>query len=77
MVRNVFMVIQIKLKEIIKEKGYGDWSYRDLSKAIGISHLPLWKMATGEPYNPSLEMLDKLCGFFKCKPGDLLDYKKG
>jgi DNA-binding Xre family transcriptional regulator len=69
-------VIRIKLKEIIDEKGYGDWSYRALAKEIGVSHLPLWKMAAGEPYNPSLEMLDKLCSYFKCKPGDLLEYKK-
>jgi len=46
-----------------------------LAKEIGISHLPIWKMANGEAYNPSLEMLDKLCKFFKCKPGDILEYK--
>jgi len=33
-------------------------------------------MASGKPYNPSLKMLDKLCSFFKCQPGDLLEYKK-
>ena len=69
-------VIDIKLRELIKKKGYKGASYRKLAKEIGISHLPIWKMANGEAYNPSLEMLDKLCSFFKCKPGDILEYKK-
>lgn len=68
----MIQVIKIKLQELIKKRGYESMSYRKLSKEIGISHLPLWKMAKGEPYNPSLEMLDKLCQFFKCKPGDIL-----
>lgn len=71
----MIQVIEIKLKELIKKRGYGETSYRKLAKEIGISHLPLWKMVNGETYNPSLEMLDKLCHFFKCKPGDILEYK--
>lgn len=70
-------VIRIKLAEIIKESKYKDWSYRQLAKAVGVSHLPLWKMVMGKPYNPSLEMIDRICDFFKCKPGELLEYKKG
>ncbi len=69
-------VVTIKLKELVDNKGYKDWSYRKLAKAIGISHLPIWKMLNGEPYNPSLEMIDKLCQFFKCLPGDILKYRK-
>ena len=68
----MIQVIKMRLQELIKEKGYEGVSYRKLAQEIGISHLPLWKMAKGESYNPSLEMLDKLCRFFKCKPGDLL-----
>lgn len=67
-------VVRLKLQAMVKKRGYGDWPYRKLAKAIGISHLPLWKMMRGEPYNPSLEMLDKLCRFLKCQPGDLLEY---
>ena len=73
----MIQVIEIKLRELIKKKGYESVSYRKLAKQVGISHLPLWKMVKGEPYNPSLDMLDKLCRFFKCKPGDILEYKKG
>jgi DNA-binding Xre family transcriptional regulator len=69
-------VIEFKLNELLKKKGLEDWSYRKLAKAIGISHLPVWKMLNGEKYNPSLDMLDKLCKFFKCEPGDLLRFKR-
>lgn len=69
-------MIKIKLEELKNKRGYKDWSYRKLAKAIGISHLPLWKMLSGEPYNPSLDMLDKLCRFFKCTPGDIFEFRK-
>ena len=70
-------MIEFKLKEIIKKRGYEGVSYRKLAEDLGISHVALWKMMNGEPYNPSLEMLDRLCVFFKCKPGDILEYRKG
>lgn len=68
-------VIRFKLKEIIEKRGYDQTSYRKLSKEIGISHVTLWQMLN-ERYNPSLEMLDRLCKFFKCKPGDILVHMK-
>jgi len=69
-------MVRFKLKEMIAKKGYEGMSFRKLAEEIGISHLPLWKMIKGEPYNPSLVMLDKLCRFFKCQPGDLLEYRR-
>ena len=72
----MIQVIEFKLRELIRKKGFESVSYRKLSKEIGISHLPLWKMVKGESYNTSLDMLDKLCRFFRCKPGDILEYRK-
>ncbi|MBX7147711.1 helix-turn-helix transcriptional regulator [bacterium] len=69
-------VITFKLKELLKKEGYEGWSYRKLAKEIGVSHLPIWKMLNNAPYNPSLEMLDKLCSFLKVQPGDLLKHQK-
>lgn len=75
----MFKVIRFKLAKLLNkyEDEKGRVRYRALAKAIGISHVALWKIANNEPYNPSLEMLDKLCAYFKCAPGDLLEYKKG
>ena len=70
------MAIVFKLREVIEKKGFGEIPYRKLAEDIGISHVPLWKMLNGKPYNPSLEMLDKLCRFFKCQPGDIFQYKR-
>jgi len=70
------MVVSLKLKELIAKEGYGDLPFRKLAKEIGISHVPLWKMLNNKPYNPSLEMLDRLCKFFKCQVGDILEYRR-
>lgn len=71
----MLMVVKLKLAEIVKQQGHDKASYRGLAKEMGISHVPLWKMLNGEPYNPSLAMLDKICKFLKCKPGDILEHK--
>ena len=68
-------VVKFKLNEMIKKRGYVDESYRRLAKMIGVSHVTLWQMLH-EKYNPSLETLDKLCNFLKCKPGELLEHVK-
>lgn len=72
--------ILFTLDRIIKKRGLEQLSYRELAAKIGVSHGPIHLMATnalraGKPYNPSVEMLEKLCEFFKCQPGDLMRYK--
>lgn len=72
----MLMVVSFKLRELLQQKGHGEKAYRELAEEMGISHVPLWKMLNNKPYNPSLEMLDKLCTYLKCQPGDILAYKK-
>lgn len=69
-------VIKFKLAELLKKKGYNTQSYRALAQDIGIDHVSLWKIMNKKPYNPSMAMLDKLCNFLKCQPGDVLEYRK-
>lgn len=74
-------VIHSKLQQVIDKGRHKDKSDRQLAKELGISHVALWKLRTGwrdkdgKPYNPSLEMLDRLCRFFKCPVGEILMYK--
>lgn len=75
-------VVRLKLQALIdgykkrhESKGK-KVSLRGIAKMLGISHVALWEMMHKEDYNPSLAMLDRLCTFFKCTPGDLLEYKK-
>lgn len=76
-------VIHSKLQQVIDKGRHKDKSDRQLAKELGISHVALWKLRTGwqdangKPYNPSLEMLDKLCTFLKCNPGDILKHERG
>lgn len=75
-------VIHSKLQQVIDKGPHKGKSDRELAKELGISHVALWKLRTGwrdkdgKPYNPSLEMLDRLCRFFKCQVGDILKYKQ-
>lgn len=74
-------VISSKLQQVIDRGPHKGKADRQLAKELGISHVALWKLRTGwkdrdgKPYNPSLEMLNLLCGFFKCKVGDILEYR--
>lgn len=73
------MVIRLKLNERIKKSGLDEASgvsNRELARRIGISHVALFKLRNGREFNPSLRLLNRLCEFFKCQPGDILEYRK-
>ena len=78
----MLMVISSKLQQVIDKGPHRGKSDRRLAKELGVSHVALWKLRTGwkdkdgKPYNPSLEMLDRLCRYFKCRVGDVLEYKR-
>lgn len=77
----MLQMIASKLQQVIDKGPYQGRSDRQLAAELGISHVALWKLRTGwkdkegKPYNPSLEMLDRLCKFFKCQVGDILKFK--
>ena len=79
----MIQVIHSRLQQVIDKGPHKGRSDRKLAGEIGISHVALWKLRTGwkdkedKPYNPSLEMLDCLCKFFKCKVGEILEYRRG
>lgn len=78
----MIQVIASKLQQVINRSPHKGKSDRVLATELGISHVALWKLRTGwkdksgKPYNPSLEMLDRICKFFKCNVGDVLFYRK-
>lgn len=75
-------VIASKLQRVIDQSPHKAKSDRQLAKEVGVSHVLIWKLRTGwkdkngQPYNPTLAMLDRLCGFFKCQVGDILEHRK-
>jgi len=73
------IMIEFKLNRLIRKKQLDEShgvSNRELARQIGISHVVLFKMRNNRPYNAGLRVIDKLCKFFKCKVGDVLEYRK-
>jgi putative transcriptional regulator len=46
----------------------------EIAKATGINRVTLSKIYHRNDYNATVNVLDKLCGFFDCKVGDLIEY---
>ncbi|MCC5879060.1 MAG: helix-turn-helix transcriptional regulator [Idiomarina sp.] len=46
----------------------------DLSKATGINRGTIQRLYHDEAARIELDVMDKLCGFFECTPGDIFTY---
>lgn len=64
-------MIVIKLDDLI-------WENRTtagaISKATGIGTSTISKLRNSKNTNINIHTLDKLCGYFKCKLTDIIDY---
>jgi putative transcriptional regulator len=68
-------MIRVKLKEALAEKEFREGAsitMKDVSEATGIHPVTLSKIAKNRGYNPTLELIDKLCEYFDCELTDLL-----
>lgn len=69
------MVVQFRLKEIMAkhERLTGQKvTYRALRDATGISTNTLQRMGKNQQKMVGLSVIDRLCEFFDCEPGDLI-----
>lgn len=66
-------MISCHLDKILKSK---NMSYQELSAKIGLSYVALWKLANGKKYNPSMEVIEKICKALKCEVGELFSLRK-
>ncbi|MCB1451725.1 MAG: helix-turn-helix transcriptional regulator [Nitratireductor sp.] len=46
----------------------------EIAKATGIHRATLSKMANNPGANIGSDVIDKLCQYFKCQPGDLMTF---
>ncbi len=64
-------MIEFKLDDLL-------WMHRttaeEVHKATGISNSTLSNMRTGKNKNVSINTLDLLCKYFKCKVSDILEF---
>jgi putative transcriptional regulator len=68
-------MIRVKLKEALTEKQFRDdngITMKDVAEATGIHPVTLSKIAKNKGYNPSLELIDRLCTYFECDVQTLL-----
>lgn len=73
----IFIVITIKLHEILyeKQRQNGDArpiSLRDLADRVGVHRESLRRFAANEMERVPLDLVAKLCVYLNCKVGDLL-----
>lgn len=69
-------MIYYKIGKMLKESGK---SYRALAKESGLAYMTIVKLIQAksqDDYDVGAYSIDKLCAFFKCKPEDLIYYKK-
>jgi putative transcriptional regulator len=63
------MVIEIRLDELLKERGR---SFYWLAKETGISHTTLWRLKKGKALGINFGTLENICHALECQPGDVL-----
>lgn len=70
-------MLRFKLKELIAEKEFQEdrvVTLVEIAESTGIHRMTLSKLANHRGYNPSAEILDKLCTYFKCPIDALVEH---
>ena len=70
-------MIRYRLRELMADYQFRTGSrltFDELAKETGIHRTTLSKIANTRSYNTTTDNIDKLCQFFKCQVGDLMQY---
>jgi putative transcriptional regulator len=70
-------MIRIKLKAAVDEAAFRSGerlTITDVAEATGLSRTTLNRIANLPGHNVELSAVDALCKYFRCQPGDLLEY---
>ncbi len=70
-------MIRFRLSELIAEKAFRErraLSLTEVADQSGVHRATLSKMANQPGANIGTDIIDKLCKYFACQPGDLLMY---
>ena len=70
-------MIRFRIKELVAElefKSGTRMTLEKISEATGIGRPTLSRIAGSRGYNTTTDNIDKLCRFFNCKVGDLMEY---
>jgi DNA-binding Xre family transcriptional regulator len=70
-------MLRFRLKELIAEKEFREnrvVTLVEIADSTGIHRMTLSKLANHRGYNPSADILDRLCSFFACRIEQLVEH---
>ena len=70
-------MLRFRLKELIAEKEFREnrvVTLVEIANATGIHRMTLSKLANHRGYNPSADILDRLCSYFGCRIEQLVEH---
>ncbi len=70
-------MLRFRLKELIAEKEFREnrvVTLVEIAKATSIHRMTLSKLANHRGYNPSADVLDRLCSYFRCRIEQLVEH---
>ena len=73
-------MLRFRLKELIAEREFREGrviTLIEIANATGIHRMTLSKLANHRGYNPSADVLDKLCTYFGCRIEQLVEHLPG
>jgi len=79
-VQESFILIRFRLAELISDKAFNERriiTFAEIAEATGIHRATLSKMANQPGAKIGSEIIDKLCSYFGCQPGDLMVFIQG
>ena len=70
-------MLRFKLKELVAEKEFREdrvITMVEVAKETGIHRMTLSKLANNRGYNPTADLLDRLCNYFGCRIEQLVEH---
>ncbi|GAB6039632.1 helix-turn-helix domain-containing protein [Endothiovibrio diazotrophicus] len=70
-------MIRFKIREILARKEFAEGrriTIGEVADATGIHRMTLSKMINHRGYNTGTDNLDRLCAYFECEVGELIEY---
>ena len=76
-IQEPFILIRFRLAELVSDKAFKERrviSLVEIAEVTGIHRATLSKMANQPGANIGSDIIDKLCKYFDCQPGDLMTF---
>jgi len=70
-------MIRFRIKELVADREFKEGkrlTFEEIAHATGIHRTTLSKVAGQRGYNTTTDNIDKLCKYFGCKVGDIMEY---